>query len=216
LRGAAQLRGVFGLRVPAVVLAALVWWWMGRAPTWKTPVLPALLAGLSIYVLPAAFTQYRTYANAAEIEEFRDWSIVIPPSSTVLVAPARDVGAFVWFTLERPNYLAVDQSAGVVFSRATSIEIKRRSGVLLPLMDPNWKILTNLRVASAVEKRNAEAASRRLTAKSLAQVCADPLLGFVISPEALGFKHLRHDHAGAWKEWNLYDCRLVRSALAGT
>ncbi len=116
------------------------------------------------------------------------------------------MGGFVWFTLVRPNYLAVDQSSGVVFSRATAIEVRRRSEVLAPLMDPNWKILTGLRA-----KPGFKSETRPLTPKNLIQVCADPQLGFVISHDKVGFDPLRHEHAGAWKDWNLYDCRKVRS-----
>jgi hypothetical protein len=120
------------------------------------------------------------------------------------------VGTFVWFTLERPNYLAMDQSAGVVFSRTTTLEVMRRSQVLLPLMDPNWKIFSGLHAASAAAGRKVDATSRPLTVASLIRVCADPQLGFVISPQNVGFGPLRHEHAGAWKDWNLYDCRRLR------
>jgi hypothetical protein len=85
--------------------------------------------------------------------------------------------------------------------------------VLLPLMDPDWKILTRLRAKSGVGTGSA-AATRPLTTGNLTQVCADPQLGFVISREKVGFEPLRHDHAGAWKDWNLYDCRKVRAAAA--
>jgi hypothetical protein len=102
----------------------------------------------------------------------------------------------------------------VVFSRTTSLEVRRRSEVLLPLMDPDWKILTGL--AKSDRGRKKEATTRPLTPKNLIAVCADPQLGFVISPENVGFDPLRHEHAGTWKDWNLYDCRKVRSALPAT
>ena len=178
-------------------------------------LLSAMLIALSAYAFPAAFKQSRTLAAAADVREFEDWANAIPPSSTVLVTPPRDVGAFVWFTLGRPNYLAMDQSSGAVFSRATALEVRRRSEVLLPLMDPDWKILTSLRAESGSEHKN-KATTRPLTHGILIQVCADPQLGFVISPDKVGFDPLRHDHAGAWKDWNLYDCRTVRSALSAT
>ncbi|HME38526.1 MAG TPA: hypothetical protein VKG63_06145 [Steroidobacteraceae bacterium] len=221
--GAAQLRGIFELKVPAMLFGILVWW---RARTgltlWAPALLSALLAAMSLFILPAALRESRTFAAASDLKEFADWTQAIPPTSTVLVAPAQDVGAFVWFTLRRPNYLAADQSAGVVFSRATALEIQRRSQVLLPLMDPDWKILTSLRNRAALAKREAGAPARAptrapappvtrpLTAANLRQVCADPELGFVISRENVGFDPLRHEHAGAWKDWNLYDCRKVR------
>jgi hypothetical protein len=214
--GAVQIRDIFGLKIPAVLFGALVWWWIQTSRTiWVPMLLSAMLVALSTFMLPAAFKQSRTLASASDINEFADWVNAIPPTSTVLVAPAHDVGAFVWFTLGRPNYLSVDQSAGVVFSRATAVEVRRRSEVLLPLMDPNWKILTSLRAKSG-NRRKDDATTRPLTAKSLIQVCADPQLGFVISPKDVGFDPLRHEHTGAWKDWNLYDCRKVRSALSAT
>jgi hypothetical protein len=210
--GTEQIRDIFRLRMPAVLAAVLIWGWTRSSRTlWVPTFLCSLLAVLSIFALPEAFKQFRTIASATEINEFADWRDAIPPTSTVLVAPAHDVGAFVWFTLERPNYLALDQSAGVVFSRATAMEVKRRSEVLLPLMDPTWKILTNLR-ADSRSKHGDEAKTRPLTAHSLTQVCADPLLGFVISPKDVGFDPLRHELAGPMKNWYLYDCRKVRSA----
>jgi hypothetical protein len=171
--------------------------------------LSALLAAVSLLIFPAAFKQSRTFVSSADIREFADWTNAIPPTSTVLVAPPRDVGGFVWLTLGRPNYLALNQSSGVVFSRATALEVLRRSGVLAPIIDPDWRILTRLRDNPGLRLRK-EAATRPLTHESLIQVCADPQLGFVISPENVEFDPVRHERAGAWKDWNLYDCRKVR------
>jgi hypothetical protein len=211
LLGAAQIREIFGLRIPAVLFGALAWWCVRSARTaWVPMVVSVLLAALSILLGPAAFQQWHTFGSVVDIDEFADWTSAVPPTSTVLVTPTHDVGGFVWFTLERPNYLAVDQSAGVVFSSATAMEVQRRSTVLLPLMDPNWKIMTSLR-AAAVSGRKTDAATRPLTAANLRQVCADPKLGFVISPAEIGLPRIRHDGAGAWKDWNLYDCSLIRS-----
>jgi hypothetical protein len=206
-----QVQDIFALKIPAVLLGALVWWGIGiRRTTWPSIVLSAMLTLFSLLIFPAAFRQARTLGAAAEIQEFADWENIIPPNDTVLVAPPRDVGAFVWFTLGRPNYLTLNQSSGAVFSRATALEVQRRSEVLLPLMDPDWKILTNLRAKSGSRPKT-EATIHPLTAKNLSQICADPQLGFVISSENVGFDPLRHEHSGAWKDWNLYDCRKVRS-----
>jgi hypothetical protein len=214
--GVVQIRDIFALKIPALLLGALIWWGIRRSRTiWVPTFLSAMLLALSVLILPAAFKQSRTLASTSDINEFADWANVIPPTSTVLVAPAPDVGAFVWFTLGRPNYLAVDQSAGVVFSRATAVEVRRRSEVLLPLMDPDWRIMTSLRAKSGKGRQDG-ATTRPLTANSLIQICADPQLGFVISAKDVGFGPLRHEHAGAWKGWNLYDCRKVRSALSAS
>jgi hypothetical protein len=214
--GVVQLQDVFALRIPAVLLGLMVWCGAkDRRTTWMPHLTSMMLIGLSIFTVPAAFKQSRTLAGAADIHEFWDWTNVIPPTSTVFVAPPRDVGAFVWFTLGRPNYLSLNQSSGVVFSRATALEVQRRSQVLLPLMDPDWKILTNLHAMSNGRRKNG-ATTHPLTANNLSQICADPQLGFVISLEKVGFEPLRHEHDGVWRDWNLYDCRKVRSAPSAT
>jgi hypothetical protein len=178
-------------------------------------IISMVLAAISFLALPSAFRQARTLADSAAQQEFADWERAIPPTSTVLVVPARDAGAFVWFSLRRPNYLAMNQSAGVVFSRATASEVRRRSEVLLPLMDPDWRILTRLQAKSSGERRN-EVTTRPLTPEVLTRICADPQLGFVLSQENVGFAPLRHEHSGTWKDWNLYDCRKVRSVRSET
>jgi hypothetical protein len=206
-----QLRDFFALKIPAVLDASLIWWVLQKCTGLRAPTLLLFgLLALSIFILPATFKQYRSVASAADISEFSGWASVIPPTSTVLVAPARDVGTFVWFTLQRPNYLAVDQSAGIVFSRATALEVQRRSQVLLPVMDPNWKIRSELR-AAASGTHQIDARRRPLTAASLSQICADPLLGFVISSQHIGFDALAHKSTGTWMDWDLYDCRKVRA-----
>jgi hypothetical protein len=81
-------------------------------------------------------------------------------------------------------------------------------------MDPDWKILTDLSESDG--RRNKKTSTRPLTAKNLVAVCADPQLGFVISPEKVGFDPVPHKQAGFWRDWNLYDCRKVRSARPAT
>jgi hypothetical protein len=209
--GMAHIREIMALEIPAVILCALIVWVLRIARAhWMPLLISSILAGLSILILPIALKQPRFLADSAEIQKFAEWSELIPPTSTVLIAPSRDVGAFVWFTLDRPNYLSLDQSAGVVFSRATALEVRRRSEVLLPLMDPNWKILTHSQSQSVNVGTN-RAEPRPLTPNSLIQVCADPALGFVISPDKAGFGAVPHRDAGAFKDWELYDCRKVKS-----
>jgi hypothetical protein len=214
--GIAQMQNLFAQRIPVVFLSALGWWGIVVSRrTWMPLLVSAILLALSVYTFPGSFKSVRTLPTAQYIREFSDWENVIPPTSTVLVTPPRDVGTFVWFTLARPNYLALDQSSGVVFSRATALEVQRRSDVLLPLMDPEWRILARLRAKSRDDRRNVDA-TRPLTATSLVHVCGDTELGFVVSQERVGFHPLRHLQEGPWKDWNLYDCREVRLTSSAT
>jgi len=207
-----RVRYIFELDISAVLFVWILWSWIRRSRIlWVPTVVSLVLLASLVLILPSSFRQISRVGSVADILEFADWETRIPPASTVFVAPAKDAGAFVWFTLGRPNYLSSSQSAGVVFSRETALEVRRRSEVLLPVADPDWKILTRLSRAWT-DKRQKASAFHPLTRKSLVSICGDPRLGFVISPENVGFDPLRHTHAGVWKDWNLYDCSRVRGS----
>jgi hypothetical protein len=75
-------------------------------------------------------------------------------------------------------------------------------------MTPDWEIRT--RLAKHAEHPSELSPPIRLNAETLAEICSDPKLGFVISPESLGFGALSGIRKGNWKNWNLYECRRVR------
>ena len=206
----ARLREFLGLGVPAALLVALFWRWMGSASPRAGLLACVALFGASVLILPGSLKQLSNVGSSAEIEEFADWRAAIPPTSSVLVAAAKKSAAFAWFTLQRPSYASVDQASGVVFSRATALEVRRRSQVLLPLREPDWQILTQLTRNNAPGRRAQNAPPKPLTAQTLASICGDPQLGFVVAKESLGFDPIQHANAGNWKDWNLYDCRHVR------
>jgi hypothetical protein len=209
----AHIREAFSLGFPVMLLVGLFWYWIRSNRSLLAAMLVAVvLLGVSAYILPDSFKTLGTAGTPSEIEEFADWQKAIAPASNVLIVPARKSASFAWFTLGRPSYLTVDQSSGVVFSRATALEVRRRSEVLLPLTDPDWKILTAI-TAGQRGKRKGGASPRPLTANILFSICGDPQLGFVIAKENVGFDPIRHMHAGKWQGWNLYDCRRVRSGV---
>jgi len=219
--GMARIRGIFGLEASALLLVGIFWYWMRRfRAAWAMLLASALLLATSVWILSASIKQSDTVGTPAEIDDFADWHAAIPPASNVLMVPTTKSAAFMWFTLERPSYLSLDQSAGVVFSRTTSLEVRRRSQVLLPLTRPDWKILSRINAAANAGRNpgstKAPVPSQALTAKILMGICTDPELGFVIARESVGFDPLRHTHVGNLMDWNLYDCRRVRSAPPAT
>jgi hypothetical protein len=206
-----RIRSVLTLQVCAVAVFGSFWHGMRRC---HSPALPlvatALLAGSLLVISPDALQFNQAARSAAEFAEFSDWrSAMSGPGSVLLVSSDKWI-SFVWFTLERPSYMSLSQSAGVVFARATAVEIHRRSDVLLPIMKPDWQILSHL--SQKAQGKKPEDTPKPLTAENLAAVCRDPELGYVVAKEALGFDAMRHNHAGPWKDWNLYDCRRVRAA----
>jgi hypothetical protein len=208
-------KSMFGLKMWCVLLASSAWYWIRNAQSQAVPILVSCAGAIvSAFLLYQSSIHSKSFGTVSDMNDFADWRQAIPPSSTVFVTNGHDSGSFVWFTLERNNYSSPGQSAGVVFSRATALEVRRRSEVLLPLVDPNWKMLTSLQRQSSA-RDSAPQNHRALTAQSLVGVCHDAALNFVISPANVGFEPIRHVHSDAYRNWNLYDCNRVR-ALALT
>jgi hypothetical protein len=100
------------------------------------------------------------------------------------------------------------------------MEVKRRSEVLLPVKDADWKIHSFIIWQKAWTRANPgkdmPPRIRPLTAEKLEGLCKDPVLGFVIAKEYVGFDAVRHTQRGAWTNWNLYDCNVVRARSTAT
>jgi hypothetical protein len=213
-----RLRDIFGLGISGAILAWLSWYGIRMLRSgWAIYLVGVTFLAAAAWIVPKSFQQPETVGTAAELRDFADWREAIPPASNVLLIPTGKSASFMWFTLVRPSYLSVAQSAGVVFSRATSLEVRRRSEVLMPLGDPDWKILTSITAQKSQRLKGAStaasaAASQPLTRDILIQLCDDPKLNFVIAQENVGFDPLRHAGPGRFNDWNLYDCRRVRSA----
>jgi hypothetical protein len=202
------VRTILGLECLPLVLAFLVINWVRstRSLAIRGTIAFALGAATAIAV-PGALEDPRAEGTAAQIAEFADWRDAIPPGDNVLVVPRYYSAGFAWLTLQRPSYLTVDQSSGVIFSRATAVEVRRRSEVLLPIEDPDWRLLTRRLTHGA----KFDAAALPLTRDRLARICADPELNFVVAKEDVGFEAIGHHHPGVWNGWNLYDCKKVTS-----
>ena len=207
------LRGAFSLHALGVSLFGLIVYGLfkRRAAAW-----PELIAGaiLAIAVVPSALEPANGFAAVRDRDQVADWRAAIPQSSSVLLVPAHKLAAFQWFTLERPSYLTQSQSAGVVFSALTAAEVRRRGENLAVLWPPDWKITSQIETTARGDRQPKEVAPA-LTVEKLQKVCTDQQLGFVVAKEALGFGAMLETHRGAWKDWNLYDCRRVRAAGGG-
>jgi hypothetical protein len=200
-------RTILGLDCLPVGLAFLLGSWALRSPSVALPVALAL-ATATAFAAPGALENPLAEGTSAQIEEFSDWREVIPSGDNVFIEPRYYTAGFAWFTLQRPSYLTVDQSSGVIFSRATAIEVRRRSEVLLPMEEPDWRLLSR----RATHGGKFDAAALPLTRDRLVRICSDPQLSFVVAKEDVGFEPIRHHRPGIWDGWNLYDCRQVNSS----
>jgi hypothetical protein len=211
----ARITDLVGLQVPAFVATLLAVYCI--AVSRSAVILTTIIVSFGICsatTVPEALKDLLRDSALTDPSAFADWRKAIPPASNVFVAPAHNSAAFAWFSLQRPSYLSVDQSAGVVFSRATAMEIERRSLVLLPMLDPNWRLLTSSRGPLANDAM--QRGSRPLTEEKLVNVCSDPQLGFVVATDDVGFGLVARKHIGDAKSWSLYDCNQVRSVAPRT
>lgn len=206
-----RLRSMYALPIAALGVYGLLWSWTRAGHSaYVNAIIGVLLLTVCAFAIKGSFSHPTGVGTRTEFEAFSDWRDSIPATSNVLLVPTRNSAGFIWFSLQRPSYLSVNQAAGVVFSPVTAQEIRRRSQVLLPIMEPDWKLLSqNILVHQG---KRLEGKTRPLTAERLAAICADPQLGFVIAQEFLGFGARTHTQSGEWKGWNLYDCRRVRQS----
>ena len=208
------IRGFLGVQILSVmIIGSLASWIKASRSVLLSTITGGALLAVSALILPGTLRDSGRDGTPEQIREFWDWRHAIPPESNVLVVPAHNSATFAWFTLERPSYLTVDQSSGVVFSRATALEVRRRSQVLLPLMDPDWRLLSNIKKAGSSSNGALSSSPRAVTRDRLISLCHDSQLNFVIAKENIGFDPIRHTHPGNWQDWNLYDCRRVNSVI---
>jgi hypothetical protein len=189
-------------------------WLRMRRLTVSLAISVALLLAAAL-LAPGAFQEKSKNGTAGEVEEFSDWRRAIPPTANVLILPSHNSANFAWLTLQRPSYLTVDQSSGVVFSRNTALEVERRAEVLSVLMPPDWMLLSMMRRRAPTQAGASSASaaaspgSLPLSADRLRRVCQDRQLNFVVATESLGIaQSLRfRPHQGL----HLYDCDSMRS-----
>lgn len=112
-----------------------------------------------------------------------------------------------WFALGRANYASKLQVAGVVFSRQTAIEGKRR-------MDS----LAALGLKDSIFDRGGNASRLpKASVRGLVHVCHDPVLGYVILSKDFGVGVIeRHFEKMTGKYFYLYDCTYLRQNFADT
>lgn len=112
-----------------------------------------------------------------------------------------------WFTLGRANYASILQTGGIVFSRQTAIEGKRRMDSLasLGMEDGIFDWEGN---ASRLPKASVE---------GLVHVCHDPVLGYVILSKNFGVGVIeRYFEKMTGKYFYLYDCAYLRRNITDT
>jgi hypothetical protein len=114
--------------VPAVVAASLVW--LGVRRTGRSVWVPLMgLAGaVCVSLAPVTWHawSFREFPPQ-RVAQFAPLRAALPARAEVFL-PESPVAA--WLLLDRPSYLSVIQTSGLVFSRAAAIEFSRRAAAL--------------------------------------------------------------------------------------
>jgi len=158
---------------PAALFAGA--WWLARRPAKRLGLaaLGVIAAAGCVALIPHTWTSWtqRNYPpqRVAQFAVFRD---LIPPGAEVawLESP---VGA--WILLDRPSYLSVLQTSGLVFSFQGARELKRRSDALGPAIDP----------ATFLDWEGA-GTGMTLSRQQLRAACATGEFAFLVSAADLG------------------------------
>lgn len=197
----AILRAVGSATVPLVIVAVGAWALCLRTAGAVSRGL-LLVAGCAFLVAvgPRAQAEWsaQRFPERARAQ-FTDWRQRIPAHAEVLWLGDRLQET--WFLLGRQSYLSRSQSGGVVFSRDLAGEVVRRALVLAPLIEPGYWI---------ADPAAANARAQPLTRATLAEVCRDPELGFVVAGEDVGGAAARKDWPVRGAAIFLYACDDVR------
>jgi len=170
-------------------------WWLARTRRGY----PALIAlGVLAAAGCAALAPQTWHAWTAreypsiQIERFAAFRDRIPPGSNVFW-PESPVA--VWVLLNRPSYLSPVQTAGMIFSRPSALELKRRARALGSSMPPDIFMSWT--------------PSGKLTLEGLKQACESGEFGFLVSSIDLGAPPMATvpSFSGPPRKIRLYRCR---------
>jgi len=194
------LGNIINMTGPAIAIVTGAWFLATHGPRLAAVAVLAVAVAVIVAVLPwRAPTWTATPWSGASRAELADWRQQIPLQSEVLWWNGlREV----WFLLQRRSYLTDSQAGGIVFSPALVGEIQRRAANLEPYIPARQWIMGT----------GPAGHGGTLTAESLALICRDPQLGFVVAEEDLGLGASSH----VWRAHNLrvflYDCGPVRTS----
>lgn len=180
----------------ALLLPALLWLllrWSDHRPQVAT-LFAASLLGL------AASGWYRDRDSSQQLlfsqSPERPFAEAIPPTATV---HWQNNFLYTWFLLRQGNYASMQQSVGVVFSRQTALEARRRLGRVAAFDG------TDVIAANAYNLAPQDSAAA--TKENLVELCRDPVLDSVVLRQMLG-----NGDAPRWQDpitgtpWFLHHC----------
>jgi hypothetical protein len=193
LRRASSFTHDGSIPIAAVSLA----FWLARIRRGRAALI--VLGGLAVAGCLVSFPQiWKSWTTREfppqQVARFSGFRERIPPGAQVFW-PESPVA--VWVLLQRPSYLSVIQTSGMVFSRRTALELERRADSLGAAINPGSFMSWNAGTAMT------------LSLQQLEQSCATGEFQFLVTGRDLGVEPLAEVPAGsspASTKIRLYRC----------
>lgn len=187
---------------PAALLA-VIWWLSGTPRGLPALALPgAALAAACAVLMPYTVRSWTAREFTPQLAaRWAGMRASIPAGSEVFW-PDSPLG--VWLLLDRPSYLSVIQTSGLVYSRAAALELKRRAAALRRAVDPK-----------AFMDWNGGSIALTLSRQQLAAACGSGEFDFLVSAADLGFDPVAAVQSAtgpATKQTRLYRCNRVAAS----
>jgi hypothetical protein len=186
-------------RVVLVTIGVVAYWGVTHAGKRTTKVLGGLAA---VALIATTLFWYPDWESTRSV----GWDTVnaqlkqdIPPGS-VIASTAQGGVQFIWFKLERSSYVSQDQVVGGLFNRETALEGARRIRLMEKAGFPNS--------GSEWGGRSPEPEVRKVSIQSIAELCADPRLDYVVL--AGKWERARQYFQNGRPFLSLYACRDFR------
>lgn len=192
--------------IPIIAIVAIGWFL--RSPGIMRPLIVcAACITAGALILPAIAAQWTVNQfSPSLIEQYAPWRAVIPTGAQVYWPQSPE---YSWILLHRPNYVSGAQSAGMVFSRAAAIELKRRAESLQEFVPPD-----------AVTRWDAGESSPLYSMQQLQGICLLGAFDFLVSSTDIGVAPVAIQPGKSAldpKAFKLYRCHpQARAAAAAT
>jgi hypothetical protein len=180
-----------------VVLGLLATWLIGRRRgTAALAFLGVLAAATCVALFPDVWRRWTQQRFPTPlVAQFAPWRALIPGGAAVFWSEAP---LETWVLLQRPSYISVAQASGVLFSRASALEIQQRA-----------QTLSSVVPTSAYLDFSGNGAGTGPSAEQLERACATSAFEFLVTGARLSWQPVAQLPAAVWHSsggLRLYRC----------
>jgi hypothetical protein len=182
---------------------------------WKASGLAAVATLACAVAAPAAFRSWtRFHYTPALHDTFAQWRELLP-ARTEILWPEQPVG--VWYLLDRPSYWSVPQTAGIVFSRPSALELNQRIGASRNALLASSAFAKVARDADSVKRLHSGTPGtlESLDGAGLPIICADRNLGYFVTARRMGpiaMPPITPDPDKPKRQLYIYNCKDFRGS----